>query len=176
MKKILSALLFFYLISTQAYSQDQFRKYPIGASGCSAYFFSDPGQANVSFSPDSSTVYTIESQDTEGITYSIIVIDLSIELMEEEIEPMLISYVDYLKEQFGVTASVGYGKGHRLGSYDKARGVIDFWNTKEDDVAVKAWGDPNFLSVMMVFSERGKDVTNKSQAFFNGFRFPADTH
>ena len=176
MKRILPALIFLCLISTLTFSQDQFSKYPIGTSGCSAYFFSDPGQANVSFSPDSSSVYTLESSDTEGLTYSIIVIDLSIELAEEEIETMLISYLDYLKEQFSVTASVGYGKGHRLGSYERAIGVIDFWNTQEDDVAIKAWGDPNFLAVMMVFSEKGKDVTSKSQAFFNGFRFPADTN
>ncbi|MBK7029929.1 MAG: hypothetical protein IPH45_12270 [Bacteroidales bacterium] len=135
-----------------------------------------PEKRRESFSPDSSKVYTLESLDEAGNTFSIIVVDLAVELPGEEVENILISYLDYLKEQFGVLSSAGYGKGHKLDTHASAKGINDFWSSQEDDISVKAWGDPNFLAVMMVFSEKGKDVTSRSQAFFNGFRFPADTN
>lgn len=155
-------------------AQDSFRKYPIGDSGCSAYFPVDPGQAELSFSPDSSRVYTIECTDTDGRTFSSIVIGLSIELAEAEIEPILISYMDYLKEQFQVTGSAGYGTGHSLSTHPSAKGVIDYWSTASDDVSVAAFGDSNTLAVMMVFSGKGQEAGNLSQVFFKGFRFPGD--
>ncbi len=164
------------IVISAVQSQDQLKKYYIGDSGCSAYFYSNPGEAEKSFSPDSSKVYTLESLDEAGNTFSIIVVDLAVELPGEEVENILISYLDYLKEQFGVLSSAGYGKGHMLETHASAKGINDFWSSQEDDISVRAWGDPNFLAVMMVFSEKGKDVTSRSQAFFNGFRFPADTN
>ncbi|MBK7174021.1 MAG: hypothetical protein IPH84_12475 [Bacteroidales bacterium] len=174
MKKSLLIICLLMIVICAAMSQDQLKKYDIGDSGCSAYFYNNPGQAEVSFSPDSSKVYTLESLDESGNTYSIIVVDLAIDLPGEEVENILISYLDYLKEQFGVLSSAGYGKGHKLDTHASAKGINDFWSSQEDDISVKAWGDPGYLAVMMVFSAKGTDVFSKSQVFFNGFRFPGD--
>jgi len=155
-------------------AQESFRKYPIGESGCSAYFPVDPGQADLSFSPDSSRVYTLECSDSEGRTFSIIVIGLSLDLGSDDIEPMLTSYLDYLQEQFQVTGAAGYGTGHSLSTHPGSRGVIDYWSTEEDDIEVAAYGINNTLAVMMVFSGKGKETGTLGQVFFNGFRFPGD--
>ncbi|MBK7214265.1 MAG: hypothetical protein IPH88_13400, partial [Bacteroidales bacterium] len=57
--------------------QNQFRKYEIGDSGCSAYFFTQPAPAEMSLSEDQSKVYIMESTDEQGNTYSTITVKLS---------------------------------------------------------------------------------------------------
>jgi hypothetical protein len=174
MKKTISIALFFLSCPLFLLAQDTFRKYPVGESGCHAHFFGDPGQAELTYSLDSSGVYTLESSDEEGSVYSLILIDLLEPLEESDVEMMLTSYLDFLKGQFNVTSASGYGKGHALPTHRNLEGITDLWTTEEDEIDVCAYGERKFLAALLVFRAKGTSISERSAAFFKGFRFPGD--
>jgi len=172
MKRFL-LLLAITIFSYNSYGQS-FKKYLIGDSGCSAYFFCDPGTFDLSYSDDSSKVYTGECKTTDTLTYGIICIKLK-EAVEpgKDAEELMTSYLDYLKTAFGITSSAGYGKGHTLKGKEDARGIIDYWEDKEGDSwKIKSWSDGKLITVMYVYAKGQLDETTKVNIFLDSFRFP----
>src|ERR1043165_8483780 len=91
-------------------SAQTLKKYNIGKSGCAAYFYCDPGKFDLSFSPDSSKVYTGECK-ASGATYDVICVEMKETIKELPLaENVLQEYMDYLKSSFQVNTSAGYGK------------------------------------------------------------------
>jgi len=131
------------------------KKYSVGQSGCSAYFFCDPGTFGLSKSPDSSDVYTGECV-TDDLTYGLICVKLKDKIKEmTESENTLIAYLDYLKNQLQITSSAGYGKGHRLKNSENTRGVIDYWTDKDKaNWKVKGWTDGKYIAVLYATSAK----------------------
>lgn len=152
----------------------QLKKYPIDNSGCSAYFFCNPGTFNVSYSEDSSILYTGECKAADSITYGIICVKLKEAVTgSQTAEELLISYLDFLKTTFDIRSAAGYGKGHTMDSNPQAHGVIDYWKAGNDDEwKVKGWTDGKFIAVMYVYASGSLQETEKQNAFLNGFRFP----
>ena len=175
MKHLLIILLLGIFAPGLLLAQERLTKYPVGNSGCSAYFISPPGAAELSYSPDSSRVYTMTASEKSGITYDLITVALSQEMPEEGQEQILISYLDYLKEQMKIVHSAGYGHGHSLTTHPSARGVLDYWSDSESEIAVMGYIDGKFIAVLMVSSNnKAEGIENKREAFFKGFRFPGD--
>jgi hypothetical protein len=173
--KILTILILSLLTSIQLLGQTSLSKYKIGDSGCSAYFFAEPSPAQLSYSPDSSKVYEMQSTDPDGITCYSITVLLSIELGRDEISGILKSYLDYLKEQYKIIVAAGYGEGNTLTTHPSAIGIRDNWSDAESDMALMSYSDGKIIEVMIVFAnEKGKDISSKSEVFFKGFRFPGD--
>lgn len=148
------------------------RKYPIGNSGCSAYIFCDPGSFKKELSPDSSDVYTGECT-SDSVSYGIICIKLKDKMPElKTAEDVMIAYLDYIKGQFGVTKSTGYGKGHRLNKKEETRGVIDYWEDKDGlQYKVTGWTDGAYLAVMYVYANKELPY-QKTSLFLEGLRLP----
>lgn len=151
------------------------KKYDINDSGCKAYFFCDPGNASKSYSEDSSEIYTMECI-TDNLHYGLICVKYSSAVLPiQEPEALMIQYVDYLKQQFNIKESTGYGKGHTMSSNVNATGIIDYW---KDNVGgewkIKAWTDGRFIGFMYVYGdgELSSDKTTKIDVFLDGFRFP----
>lgn len=174
MKKILAIIIIVICVSISGFSQ-VIKKYDIGNSGCKAYFYSDPGTATFEYTPDSSQVYTMECI-TDQIHYGLICVKYisSITPVKEK-EDLMIQYLDYLKEQFKIKESAGYGKGNTMDNYASATGVIDFW--KDDTGAewkIKSWTDGYYIGFMYVYADGSLDNANisKLNVFLNGFRFP----
>lgn len=172
MKKISGLLLILVITSVSQLSSAQgVRKLPIGKSGCSLYVYCDM-KFDASKSPDSSMVYAGECQK-EDITYGIICVQLvnppETLLMAED---LLISYLDFLKGNFGITKSAGYGKGHILNKNENTRGILDYWEDGEKNKwKVKAWTDGRFIGVMYVYSL--KEIPgSKVDIYLDGFRVP----
>ena len=94
-----------------AWGQDvpRFAKYELGG-GMKAYFPSKP-EVERTLSEDSSDVYTSEVAWKEFF-FSTIAVKFSEPFADEDLEPLAESYLDFLKGQFGVTESAGYGQGH----------------------------------------------------------------
>jgi hypothetical protein len=155
-----------------AWGQDvpRFSKHDLGA-GMKAYFPSKP-EVEHTISEDSSHVYTSEVPWKEFF-FSTIAVKFSQSLTNEDLEPLAESYLDFLKGQFGVTESAGYGRGHTLESSPKAKGIIDYWEDGEkNQYTVKAWIDPNYMGVMILYGPKEFPNVNVAQLFLNGFRFP----
>jgi hypothetical protein len=161
-----------YLLIVNCSNGQIFKKYPIGASGCSAYFFCDPGNFNLSKSPDSSYVYTGECVN-DNVAFGVICVKLNESISDiVTSESMLISYLDFLKGSLNITQSAGYGKGHRLKGREDTRGVIDFWVDKDKaNWNVKGWTDGKFITVMYGFSKKELPVT-KVNTFLDGLILP----
>jgi hypothetical protein len=149
------------------------KKYSIGNSGCSVYMLCDPGEFEMTYSEDSSMVFTAECKP-DSVSYGIICVKLKETVATgDEAENLLISYLDYLKTAFKIKSSAGYGKGHTLSSKADARGIIDYWTDEEEnDWQVKAWADGKIISVLYVFKKGKLENQTKYEVFLNGFRFP----
>jgi hypothetical protein len=144
------------------------KKYPIGSSGCSAYFFCDPGNFNESFSEDSSKVYTGECISGET-RYGLICVQLIQAVVNiDDAEGLLVNYLDYLKTAFKITSAMGYGKGHRLRNKENFHGIIDYWKDEnQNNWKVKGWTDGKYIAVLYAFSP--KELSEeKANVFLDG--------
>ena len=168
--KLLSFVLLLF-ISTATFSQS-LKKYPIGNTGCSAYAFCQFGDFDADNSEDSSKVFTKECAQ-DSTTYGIICVQLKTAIEKPDIaESVLISYLDFLKTQFKITSSAGYGKGHRLKDREDTRGVLDYWEDADKyHWKVKGWTDGKFIAVMYTYSKKELSET-KINLFLDGFRLP----
>lgn len=164
----------FVLMSIQASAQSRLKKLPIGNSGCAAYFYCNPGEADLSYSPDSSQVYTMSCNDS-SLNYGLICIRFNASMLplSEPVE-LMTQYMEFLKTSFEVTQAAGFGKGHTLAGQDGVSGVIDYWTTKDgNEIQVKSWTDGKGIGFMYVKGS-SRDLSNnysKVQVYFNGFRF-----
>ena len=172
--------LFFYFflifLFTNSFGQKvpRFSKIAISNSGCFAYFPGTPTNFNASFSEDSSIVYT-GSFDFDGYTFGIVSVKFARKTgaNNEELENLLIAYMDYLKTFFDISSTAGYGKGHTLESNPDAIGILDYWEDKSgNQLNVKAWVDHYYLGFMYLLGKTEYPNINIVQLFQNGFRFP----
>ena len=148
------------------------KKYPISVSGCSAYFYCDPGTFDMSKSPDSSEVYTGECINGD-MSFGSICVKLKDKMNDMQTsEDVLISYLDYLKKSLNITSAAGYGKGHRLKNKETTRGVIDYWTDKDRlNWKVKGWTDGRYIVVMYAYS-KGELNETKVNVFLDGLILP----
>lgn len=159
----------------------RFSKYPVAGSGCFVYMPADPGEFTASDSEDGSKVYVGEAVQGDFF-FAAIVVQLSAPLDAEDPVTgwdfdvhydLMESYLNFLQAQLGVTASAGYGRGHKMESNSMAVGVIDYWQDGEgQQYAVKSWCDPHFLAVLMVYGPGEYPHFNAQEMYLNGFRFP----
>lgn len=158
------------LVITDSQSQS-LKKYPVSNSGCHLYNYCE-SKFTLSYSEDSSKVYTGECTSGE-VTYGIICIKLLNTITDLlAAENLMISYVDYLKATFNITKAVGYGKGHRLNNNENTRGILDYWEDNEKDQwKIKAWTDGKFIGFMYAYSKK-EIPDSKVNVFLESFRFP----
>ena len=171
MKRVLFFALL-YIGVCQLISAQTLKKYTIGKSGCSAYFFCNPGTFEITHSPDSSVVYTGECKDGV-VTYDLICVQLKEKIADlKDAEQVLEQYLDYIKSSFGIEAAVGYGMGHRLRGKEDTRGMIDYWKDKEkNNLNVKGWTNGQYIVVLMAISD--KEIPfEKGNVFLDGIVFP----
>lgn len=169
MKYTLLLLLCSISLGAQTYSM---KKYDIGTTGCQVYLYAEPLFA-MSLSEDSAEVWTGEVEK-EGFSYSVICVRFheNMQSNEQELTNLLTSYLDFLKGQFNITASAGYGAGHRLGERTDIFGIIDFWEDAESvQYKVMGWVNNEYLTVQVVSGATEPDYTLCNN-FFQGMVFP----
>jgi hypothetical protein len=154
-------------------SAQSLKKYPVSNSGCAAYFFCDPGQFGVSYSEDSSIVYTAECS-TDSTGYGIICVKLKEAVEAGAVaENLMINYLDYLQSVFKIKTSAGYGKGHTMEKNPVVKGVIDYWKDENGyEWKIKGWTDGKIISMLYVSEKGTMEYKPKHDVFLNGFRFP----
>jgi hypothetical protein len=156
----------------------RFVKTDIADSGAKLYLPGTPDPVNISYSQDSSKVYTIETIDsTTGSYYhfgSIVAQLNGVDLQGQE-EEMLIQYMDYLQTALAIESTAGYGKGHTLDTHPSAKGVLDYWRDEADDHwIVKGWAAESTIFVMFIYGPSDYPNQNVVDIFFKGARFAGD--
>jgi len=103
MKKF--TIAFIILIGCNFLRAQSLKKYDIGSSGCKAYFFCNPGQFEITYSEDSSTVYTGDCK-ADSLNWGIICVALKHPVPPgQEAEGLLTSYLDFLKTVYKISAA-----------------------------------------------------------------------
>lgn len=166
MKNVLTLVL---LLTAAAASGQTLKKYSVSNSGCSVYMYC-AAKFETSKSQDSSTVYTGECAAGE-ITYGVICVKLLNPLNDLAMaEDLLIAYSDFLKTSFGITKSMGYGKGHRLNQNENTRGILDYWEDGDgNNWKIKAWTDGKYIGFLYAYSKK-ELPEQKINLFLDGFR------
>jgi hypothetical protein len=176
--KNFSCLVICLLVAAVGFGQNpipRLSKIPIGDSGCSAYFPAGLETFELSYSEDSSKVYTGEIYASNYVFGTITIKFAQPITADEEMyfDTLAIGYLEFLRTVFEITSYAGIGSGHTLESNPNAKGYIDYWEDVEGDKwAVKAWIDGNYLSVMYIAGDIDNMNFNLQQMFLNGFRFP----
>ncbi|MCC6526996.1 MAG: hypothetical protein IT373_30395 [Polyangiaceae bacterium] len=157
---------------TTGFVVPRFERVDIGDSGCSAYLPKGAGPFAREASQDGSDVYTGDVRVGE-FTYTVIAVKLKEPIAEPSLrEAMLVSYLDFLKTQLGVTDAAGYGHGHRLESEPSAAGVIDFWQGGDGKhYRVKGWVAARNLGVMLISGPEEFPNPSVAGVYLDGFRF-----
>lgn len=175
---LLSFCFLFFAGFAQDATKTVFKKYAVGQSGCFLYMPGDPGEWKMEKSEDGSEVYT-GSVSADGLVFDAIVVSFAeplTDVSKDDQVAMLISYIDFLKSNFGVESSAGYGKGHKLDGYESASGVIDYWHWADKTQAkIKGWINENSLAVLLVSGSNDPSDSGFTEVFLNGFRFPDAT-
>ena len=163
------------IIAVSGLHAQSLKKYQVGNSGCSAYFFCNPGAFALEKSPDSSYVYTAECVGADSLNYGIICLKFSASATTSDLqtaEDVLISYLDYLKTSLNIVSAAGYGKGHRLKNREDTRGVIDYWKDKDGyKWKIKGWTNGKNLAVLYVYS-KGDLPETRVNIFLDGLVLP----
>lgn len=177
MRTLFTITLLFYAltISGQESAESSFRKYPVESTGCNVYLPVAPDAWTLEQSEDGSDVFTT-SQTLENLDFDVIAVQFGEPfegLSHDELESILISYLDFLKKAFEITESAGYGKGQQLPGNENAIGVLDYWKVAEgSQCKVKGWVTDTHLAVMMVTGVGNPSDESITDLFLNGFRFP----
>lgn len=180
----ISILIFIFLTASffNAFSQSEpvstkaprLGKTDIGQSGCSAYLPPGMPEFDLSKSEDNSDVYTSEVE-LDSFVFGCIAVRFSepfTDASPDEMEELLISYMDFLKSPFEITSAVGYGKGHLLDGYPDARGVIDYWEDGNGrQYAVKGWVNQKYIGFLYIGGAGDYPYLNLQQMYLDGFRF-----
>ena len=149
-------------------------KIDIGTSGCAAYLPAEMPEFNLEKSEDGADVYTSEIEIDSFVFGCIAVkfVDAFTDSSPDDLEALLISYMEYLKEAFEITGAVGYGKGHTMESAPDARGVIDYWEDDNgNEYAVKGWINQKYLGFLYIGGAGEYPHFNLQQMYLDGFRF-----
>lgn len=152
----------------------RFSRTDVPGCGCALYTPAGFAFEAPTKSEDASDVWTGDST-VDSWHFGAVVVKFAgpAEGADEELEALLIGYLDFLKTQLSVVKSAGVGRGHTQEAYPKARGVIDYWEDKDGDSwAVKGWVDANRLAVLFVYGKGDYPIPNAQQMFLDGFRFP----
>lgn len=150
----------------------QAAKVAISGTGCTVEVFCFPGRFDAYELEDGSTVYADECIK-EDITWGIYCVKLlkPVENLDAA-EDTVISYLDFLKIDYGIVSSKGYDKGHKLNKDETTRGIYDKWeDVDKEKWKIKAWTNGKFIGVLYVHSS--KELPDKKvELFLESFRFP----
>ncbi|MBP6455428.1 MAG: hypothetical protein KA275_01760 [Chitinophagaceae bacterium] len=179
----MKSILLFKLVlftSLQLFSKPpRMAKYSVGNSGIQLYFPSKPDEAVVSYSEDSSKIFTISCLDTSqnaAYYFEAIVVTLNENInAQDHIDNLVIPYLDYLKKNFNISDAAGYGKGHTLENHQTAKGVIDYW-VDNDGIKynITAWGAEKYIVILIIKGADTYPIFNITEMYKKGVRFPGD--
>ena len=160
------------MASTVATKAQDPARVAISTTGCTVEVFCFPGRFDAYDLEDGSTVYA-DDCEKEGVTYGIYCVRLKKPIADlDAAQDTMVTYLDFLKLDYGIVKGKGYDKGHKLKKQDNTRGIYDTWEDAEKNKwKVKAWTNGNFICVLHVHSSK-ELPDKKTETFLEGLRFP----
>ena len=147
-------------------------KVAISNTGCTVQVFCFPGRFDSYDLEDGSTVYA-DDCEKDGVTYGIYCVKLKKTITDlAAAEDTIITYLNFLKLDYGLVKGKGYDKGHKLNKNEATLGVFDSWEDADKNKwKIKAWTNGSFICILYMFS--GKELPDKkSEIYLEGLRFP----
>ena len=147
-------------------------KVVISNTGCTVQVFCFPGRFDSYDLEDGSTVYA-DDCEKDGVTYGIYCVKLKKTITDlAAAEDTIITYLNFLKLDYGIVKGKGYDKGHKLNKNEATLGVFDSWEDADKNKwKIKAWTNGSFICILYIFS--GKELPDKkSEIYLEGLRFP----
>jgi len=165
-------LLFFCTSLIAGIAQQTPATVAISNTGCTVQVFCFPGRFDAYELEDGSTVFA-DDCEKEGVTYGIYCVKLKKPITDlAAAEDTIITYLDFLKLDYGIVKAKGYDKGHRLNKNAATAGIKDSWEDADNNKwKLKAWTNGNFICVLFVFSSK-ELPDKKTEIFLEGLRFP----
>lgn len=160
------------MASTVATKAQDPARVAISTTGCTVEVFCFPGRFDAYDLEDGSTVYA-DDCEKEGVSYGIYCVRLKKPIADlDAAQDTMVTYLDFLKLDYGIVKGKGYDKGHKLKKQDNTRGIYDTWEDAEKNKwKIKAWTNGNFICVLHVHS--AKELPDKkTEIFLEGLRFP----
>lgn len=145
---------------------------PISNTGCTMQVYCFPGRFDTYELEDGSTAYA-DDCEIENITYGIYCVKFKKPIGDlAAAEDTVISYLNFLKLDYGIVKSKEYDKEDKLNTNKNVRGIHDTWEDGEKNKwKIKAWTDGNFIVVLYMHSP--KEIPDKkTEVYLNGLRFP----
>lgn len=144
----------------------------IANTGCTAEVYCAPGRFDVYEVEDGSTVYA-DDCETDGVTYGIYCVKLKVPVTDlSAAEDTVITYLDFLKLDYGIVKSKGYDKGHELKKDKGTRGIYDTWEDADKNKwKVRGWTNGSYICVLYMYSAK-ELPEKKAEVFLEGLRFP----
>jgi hypothetical protein len=144
----------------------------ISNTGCTVEVYCFPGRFDAYELEDGSTVYA-DDCEKEGVTYGIYCVKLKNPIADlDAAKDSMLTYLDFLKADYGIVKSKGYDKGQKLNKNDNTRGISDTWeDVDKNKWKIKAWTDGHFICVLHVHSDK-ELPDKKTEIFLEGLRFP----
>ncbi len=149
-------------------------KIAIHTTGCTVEVFCFPGRFDVYDLDNKSTVYANDCEK-EGVKYGIYCIKLKNKISDlRAAQDTVLTYLDFLKLDFGIVKTKGYDKGHQLNKGDNTRGVFDTWEDLDKNKwKIGAWTNGQFICILHMQSKK-ELPDKKTDVFLNGIRFPQE--
>ena len=109
----------------------------------------------------------------KAVKYGIYCIKLKQPVLDiQSAEDTAISYLDFLKLDYGIIKSKGYDRGHKLNKDENTRGIYDTWeDNAKNKWKIRAWTNGYFICILHMHSEK-ELPDKKTDVFLNGIRFP----
>jgi hypothetical protein len=174
---LLFSLLAFSLLLNAQESGNNIQKFEIGESGCSVYLPASNVDWEKTASEDGADVYTgeVSLNDFNYFVITVKFVEPFKDATSQEMEDLLISYLDFLKGQFSISGAAGYGKGHPVDGHDISAGVIDFWQSDDDTQwAVKGQVTQTHIEIVGVYGKADPSDNPLTNVVINSFVFPAE--
>jgi hypothetical protein len=149
---------------------------PTSPPGCGCTVLAPEGfeWPDPELSEDGQKVWASEAEVPGGFLFGLVAVRFDPPFTEDspdDLEEVLISYLDFLSNNLDIEGTVGVGRGHASPRDPSLRGVIDFWEGFDDSQwAVKGWIGPKGLAVAYVTGDREYPHYNVEQAFFDSYK------
>jgi hypothetical protein len=147
-------------------SEPKFKRYIIGRTGCTSLLLAEETRLHIQSTTDGERVYFYE-HGANGVTYGSITVNMKELYTLEQVETIMIQYVNRIRKPFGICYNVSIEMEQ---SADRVS-LTDYWQDEEGvDWKVKASSNGKVIAVMYVKNISASPV-KEHDAFLNGFRF-----
>ena len=146
--------------------KQKFKRYLLGATGCSTYLVSGNSTVHFKHTKDGDRVYFYD-QCVDGITYGFISVQMKEVFTLQQAENILVQYINRVRKPFHIAVNISM----EIEKKDNLITINDYWQDEQGtDWKIKGYTNGKTIAVLYV-----KNITDclvdEQDTFLNGFKF-----